>query len=602
MDYSILDFLTLIGAVGMFLYGMKLMSEGLQKVAGDRLRNILAIMTNNRFLGTLTGIFVTALVQSSSATTVMVVSFVNAGLLTLSQSMAVIMGANVGTTVTAWIIAFFGFKVNMSLFVLPMIGVALPFFLSDKSKQKSWGEFLLGFAFLFLGLEYLKNSVPDLKANPEIFAVLTEYTQMGYLSILIFMAIGGILTMVVQASSATLAIALIMSSKGWISFDIAAAMILGGNIGTCITPIIASISGNVSAKRAAMGHFLFNFLGTVWTMILYYPFIRFIVWLSTNYGPGSPEALMNFVDTTDPALINKLNDGTLDLSDPANAGLRKSFEQMQFNVSFALSLFHTVFNIINLMVMIWFTNGYVYLVTKLIKSKSHEEEEFQLRYISSGVIDSGEMSLIQVKNETQVFSERTRKMFTMTEGLLNEKENSESFNKVYARIEKYEKVSDRMELEIANYLNHISSANISTGGEHKIQAMFKVVDEIESIGDSCYHLARTMTRKSEMCANFTPEIQANINKMFKLTGEALDHMNYVIRKNDMPESDLNKAYNKEDEINNFRNQLRNQNIDDINKDSYGYLSGIFYMDIVSECEKIGDYVINVLEALKEKRH
>lgn len=601
MDYSILDFLTLIGAVGMFLYGMKLMSEGLQKVAGDRLRNILAVMTNNRFSGMLTGIFVTALVQSSSATTVMVVSFVNAGLLSLAQSMAVIMGANVGTTVTAWVIALFGFKVNVSVFVLPLIGFALPFFLSQKSKKNSMGEFLLGFAFLFMGLEYLKNAVPDLKANPEIFAVLTEYTQMEYLSILIFMLIGAVLTMVVQASSATLAIALIMCSKGWISFDIAAALILGGNIGTCITPIIASISGNVSAKRAAMGHFLFNFLGTIWVMVLYYPFIKLIVWLSTEYGPGSPNALLEFVNTTDPALVNQLNDGTLSLADPANRAIQENFAHMQFSVSYALSLFHTIFNVINLVIMIWFTNGYVYLVTRLVKGKANEEEEFQLRYINTGMIEASEMGLIQVKKETQVFSERTIKMFNITREMFAEKEGSDAYQKLHKRIEKYEEISDRIELEIANYLNHLSAANISSEGEYKIRAMFKVVDELESINDRCYNLGRMMTRKTEAGATFTPEIEQNIQQMFKLISEALAHMNNVIHKNDMPDSDLNKAYNKEDEINNFRNQLRNNNIDDINKDAYGYLTGIFYMDMISECEKIGDYIINVLEALKEKR-
>lgn len=602
MDYSIYDFLTLIGSVGLFLYGMKLMSEGLQKVAGDRLRNILAVMTNNRFMGTLTGIFVTALVQSSSATTVMVVSFVNAGLLTLAQSMAVIMGANVGTTVTAWIIALFGFKVNVSLFVLPLIGIALPFFMSDKGKRNSWGEFLIGFAFLFMGLDYLKDAVPDLKANPEIFATLTQYTQMGYFSILIFMGIGAVLTMVVQASSATLAIALIMCSKGWISFDIAAAMILGGNIGTCITPILASVSGNVSAKRAAMGHFLFNCLGTIWTMILYYPFIRLIIWLSVEYGPGNPEALMNYVNTTDPALINQLNDNTLNLDSPENQGIKTAFEQMQFSVSYSLSLFHTVFNIINLGVMIWFTQGYVYLVTKLIPQRHSSEEEFQLRYISSGMIGSGEMSILQAKKETLLFTERTRKMFTLTEDLLHEKENSESFEKIFTKIEKYENISDRMELEIANYLNHISSGALSMEGETQVRAMFKVVDEIESIGDSCYNLARTMVRKAEAGTNFTPEIQANVNRMFHLTHEALSHMGQIMETNELHESDLNKAYNKEDEINNFRNQLRNNNIDDINRDMYEYTSGIYYMDLISECEKIGDYVINVLEALKEKRN
>ena len=600
MNYSILDFLTLIGAVGMFLYGMKLMSEGLQKVAGDRLRNVLAVMTNNRITGTLTGIFVTALVQSSSATTVMVVSFVNAGLLTLSQSMAVIMGANVGTTVTAWIIALFGFKVDISLFVLPLIGIAIPFFISQNSRRNSWGEFFLGFAFLFMGLEYLKNSVPDLKANPEIFAVLTQYTQLGYLSILIFMLIGALLTMVVQASSATLAIALIMCSKGWISFEIAAAIILGGNIGTCITPIIASISGNVSAKRAAMGHFMFNVLGTIWTMVLYYPFIRLIVWISSNFGPGDPNTLMNFVNTADPTIVNQLNDNTLPTTTPENIALRQEFAHMQFTVSYALSMFHTVFNIINLMIMIWFTNGYVYLVTKLIKSKPNQEEEFQLRYISSGVIDSDEMSLLQAKKETQLYAERTQKMFCLTKDLFDEKESSEAFHKLYERIEKYEKVSDRMELEIANYLNQLSSGNISSIGENQVRALFKEVDEIESIGDSCYHLARTMLRKTEMCATFNQEIQNNIHEMFRLTTEAISHMTHVISKHDISEADLNKAYNKEDEINNFRNQLRNNNIDSINKDSYEYLSGIFYMDIISECEKIGDYVINVLESVKEK--
>ena len=599
MNYSLLDFLTLLGSVALFLYGMKLMSEGLQKVAGDRLRNILAVMTNNRFMGTLTGIFVTALVQSSSATTVMVVSFVNAGLLTLAQSMAVIMGANVGTTVTAWVIALFGFKVNISLFVLPIIAVSLPFFSSNHNKRNSWGEFLLGFAFLFLGLDNLKDSVPDLKSSPEIFAVLTEYASMGYLSILIFMSIGALLTMVVQASSATLAIALIMCSKGWITFDIAAAMILGGNIGTCITPILASISGNLSAKRAAMGHFLFNFLGTVWVIALYFPFIRFIVWISSEYGPGSPEALYQFVETTDPAIVNQLNDNTLDLTQSANVLYKTQFENMQFSVSYALSMFHTVFNIINLLVMIWLTNFYVYLVTKLLKAKPNEE--FSLRYISSNVIDSSEMGILQASMETRLFGQKTYKMFNYTKDLFKEKETSESFRTLFEKVEKYEDITDKTEIEIGNYLNHINNTSLSLTGEKNVRSLYKIVDEIESIGDSCYNIAKILIRKNELCTNFTPTISSNIDAMLNKTDQAVAHMITVLSKNNISKLDMNNAYNKEDEINNFRNQLKNNNIEDVNKEVYNYITGIIYMDIVSECEKIGDYVINVLEALKEKR-
>ena len=527
MDYSILDFLTMLGAVALFLYGMKLMSEGLQKVAGDKLRNILAVMTNNRFLGTLTGIFVTALVQSSSATTVMVVSFVNAGLLTLAQSMAVIMGANVGTTVTAWVIALFGFKVNISLFVLPIVAVSLPFFISASSKRNSWGEFLLGFAFLFLGLDYLKDSVPDLKASPEIFAVLTEYTSMGYFSILIFMAIGAVLTMIVQASSATLAIALIMCSKGWITFDIAAAMILGGNIGTCITPILASISGNLSAKRAAMGHFLFNFLGTVWVMALYYPFIKLIVWMSAEYGPGSPNALYEFVETTDPVIVNQLNDNTLDLSVVKNSAMKLEFENMQFAVSYSLSLFHTVFNVINLFVMIWMTNIYVYIVTKLLKAKPNEDEEFSLRYISSGVIDSSEMGLVQVSMETKLFGKKTYKMFNYTKNMFKEKENSENFRVLLEKVEKYENITDKTEIEIGNYLNHINNTSLSLRGEKTVRSLYKIVDEIESIGDSCYNLAKNLVRKNEFCTIFTSDINNNIEMMLGKTDRKSTRLNSI---------------------------------------------------------------------------
>lgn len=600
MDYSILDFLKLIGSLGLFLYGMKIMSEGLQKVAGDRLRNILTVMTKNRVMGILTGVLVTALIQSSSATTVMVVSFVNAGLLSLAQSISVIMGANVGTTVTAWIISIFGFKVNISLFALPLIGIAIPFIFSGNSKRKSWGEFMVGFSFLFMGLDFLKNSVPDIKSNPQILEFLTEYTNMGYASVLLFLFIGTVLTVIVQSSSATMAITLIMCSKGWISFEIAAAMVLGENIGTTITANVAALNANVSAKRAALGHFMFNIFGVTWMLIVFFPFTKLISWLVTEFGPGAPSALMNFVNTADPVIVNQLGDGTADLNDAGIAALKSQYENMQVAVSYALSLFHTIFNIINVLLMVWFVNLYVKIVTKLIPQK-HNDEEFQLKYISSGMLSTGELSLLQVKKETIVYAERTQRMLTMANDLFHEKEGSEAFSKLYSRIEKYEKISDRMELEIANYLNHITSNNISYGSESQIRSMFKVVDEIESIGDSCYHMARTLVRKAESHAQFTPEINNHVDHMFKLTSEALHHMTEILAKNEMLESDLNKAYNKEDEINNYRNQLRNENIESVKRGDYEYQAGTFYMDLISESEKLGDYIINVLEALKEKR-
>ncbi|MEG1616713.1 MAG: Na/Pi cotransporter family protein [Bacteroidales bacterium] len=598
MDYSILDFLKLIGSLGLFLYGMKIMSEGLQKVAGDRLRSILTVMTKNRFTGILTGVLVTALIQSSSATTVMVVSFVNAGLLSLTQSISVIMGANVGTTVTAWIISIFGFKVNISLFALPLIGLAIPFIFSQNSRRKSWGEFMVGFSFLFMGLDFLKNSVPDIKSNPQILEFLTEYTNMGYASVLLFLFIGSVLTVIVQSSSATMAITLIMCSKGWISFDIAAAMVLGENIGTTITANIAALNANVSAKRAALAHFMFNIFGVIWMLIVFFPFTRMVAWIVTEYGPGDPSALMNFVNTADPALVSQLSEGNV--ADAGLADMQSQYANMQVSVSYALSLFHTIFNITNVFLMAWFVGLYVKIVTKLIPQKQNDEE-FQLKYISSGMLSTGELSLLQVKKETIVFAERTQRMLTMTKDLFHEKEGSDTFVKLYSRVEKYEKISDRMELEIANYLNHITSSNLSVGSEGQIRSMFKVVDEIESIGDSCYHLARTMVRKTEAHVTFTPQINENVDKMFDLVDQALAHMTQILAKNEMLESDLNKAYNKEDEINNFRNQLRNENIESVKNNEYEYQAGTFYMDLISESEKLGDYIINVLEAVKEKR-
>ena len=600
MNYSFLDFFQLVGSLGMFLYGMKIMSEGLQKVAGDKLRSILTVMTRNRVMGVFTGILITALIQSSSATTVMVVSFVNAGLLSLAQSISVIMGANVGTTVTAWIISIFGFKVNIATFAIPLMALAVPLLFTSNSHRKSWGEFLMGFSFIFLGLDFLKNSVPDIRSNPQILSFLTDYTDMGFGSVLLFMLIGAILTVIVQSSSATMAITLIMCSKGWISFDIAAAMVLGENIGTTITANMAALNANVSAKRAALAHLMFNIFGVLWMLALFFPFTKMVAWIVTQYGPGDPTQLMNFVDVTDPAIVNQLNENTINATDAGVLKLKTEYQNMQVATSYALSLFHTIFNITNVLLMIWFVNLYVKIVNKIIPQKQNDEE-FQLRYISSGMLSTGELSLLQVKKETVVYAERTQRMLLLTHDLFHEKEGSESYSKLFSRIEKYEKISDRMELEIANYLNHITTNNISYGSENQMRSMFKVVDEIESIGDSCFHLARTMIRKSEAHVEFTPYIIENVDKMFKLTQQALENMTSILAKNEMLETDLNKAFNKEDEINNFRNQLRNENIENVKKGDYEYQAGTFYMDLISEYEKLGDYIINVLEAVKEKR-
>ncbi len=594
MDYSFIDFLTLIGSLGMFLYGMKIMSEGLQKVAGDRLRSILTAMTKNRVMGLLTGVLVTALIQSSSATTVMVVSFVNAGLLSLAQSVSVIMGANIGTTITAWIISIFGFKVSISAMSIPLIAISIPFIFSSNDRRKSIGEFLIGFAFLFMGLDFLKNAVPDIKSNPEILSFLVEYTNMGYLSVFLFIIIGAILTIVVQSSSATMAITLIMCSKGWIPLDIAAAMVLGENIGTTITANLAAINGNVSARRAAFSHFMFNIFGVIWGLLLFYPFMRMISSLVEGLGYGNPNALVNFVANLDSNTVNLLNEGN------APEALQSQYADMTVATTYALSLFHTIFNLINVSIMIWFVNMYVKIVTTIIPQKDNDEE-FQLRYISSGMLSTGELSLLQVKKETIAFAERTQRMLVMVKDLLHEQEGTEDFNKLFSRIEKYEKISDRMELEIANYLNQIDPASVSVDSEIQIRSMYKIVDEIESIGDSCYHMGRTLVRKVESSTKFTTEIVENIDSMLLLCDQALANMTAILSKNELLEYDLNKAYNKEDEINNFRNQLRHENIENVKKNIYGYQSGTFYMDIISESEKIGDFIVNVLDALKEKR-
>ena len=564
MEYSFYDFLKLIGSLALFLYGMKIMSEGLQKFAGDRLRKILTAMTTNRVTGVLTGVLITALIQSSSATTVMVVSFVNAGLLTLTQSISVIMGANIGTTVTAWIISVFGFKVDIAAFSLPLLAVGIPLLFSGKSMRKSIGEFIFGFSFLFMGLSYLQSNAPDLSQNPEMLAFVQNYTDMGYFSILLFVLIGTVLTMIVQASAATMAITLIMCANGWISFELGAALVLGENIGTTITANLAALTGNTQARRAALAHLVFNVFGVIWVLCLFKPFTGAVSWF-----------VEDVMHTTDPAVA----------------------------VSFKLSAFHSAFNICNVLLLIWFVNLIQKTVCLIIKPKKDEEEEYRLRFISGGLLSTAELSILQARKEIDLFAQRTHRMFRMVEELLHTT-NDNDFNKLFSRVEKYENISDNMELEIANYLNLVSEGRLSSESKLQIRAMLREVTEIESIGDSCYNLARTINRKHRCDDDFTEKQYDHIHQMFKLVDEAMSQMSILVEKQERHSVDVNKSFNLENEINNYRNQLKNQNILDVNNKEYNYQMGVHYMDIIGECEKLGDYIVNVVEAstdIKEKK-
>ncbi len=605
MNYSILDFLGLLGAVGLFLYGMKVMSEGLQKAAGDRLRNILSAMTRNRFAGTVTGFFITALIQSSSASTVMVVSFVNAGLMTLAQSMAVIMGANVGTTFTAWVIALFGFKVDISAFALPLIGLAVPLLFSSKGRTKSIGEFTIGFAFLFMGLDMISKYVPDLQSNPEMFAFLQRYASMGFGSVLIFCLVGIVVTMVIQSSAATFAITLIMCSKGWITFDLACALVLGSNIGTTVTPLLASMSGNVAAKRTAMGHLLFNFLGTLWTLAVFFPFVELNSWITEAIGQGDPNQLYRYVSdlqASSPDVYNQVfATGSVPTDPDVVLRHRTAISTMQVSVSFGLSMFHTVFNLINLSIMIWLTKVYVKIVEFLIPAKHQGDDEFQLKFISAGILSASELNISQAEKEMHVYAERVGRMLPMARELVHSKAGSDEFNCIYSRLEKYEEISDRMELEIANYLNRCAEGRLSNESKRRIAAMLSIDSEIESIADTMLGVGKILLRKQQSNVHFNDEIYANIDLMFTYLDRAMNGMLRILSNlESVNEHEVISAYNHEREINNLRNQLRTANVANINDRHYEYQSGIYYIDIISTLEKSGDYIINVVDTIRDE--
>ena len=558
---SIFIFLKLIGSLALLMYGMKTMSEALQKLTGGQLRHFLGAMTTNRFTGLLTGAFVTASVQSSTATTVMTVSFVNAGLLTLAQAISVIMGANIGTTVTAWIMSVFGFQIDMNNLIFPLFALAVPLIFSNKSQKKSFGEFIFGFAFMFLGLTTLRENAMhmDLEHNAAILGFITSCKEWGFLSILLFLLIGSIITMCAQSSAA---ITLILCSSGVLDLYLGIALVMGENIGTTVTSNIAALTANAQARRAALAHFIFNTFGVIWILCIFHPFVNMVSDMVEHLFPGgNPEVA----------------------------------------ITYKLSAFHTAFNICNVLILIWFIKPIEKIVCWVIKPKE-DEEEFRLRFITGGLLSTAELSIVQARKEINLFAERTRRMFGMVRDLLHTS-NENDFNKLFSRIEKYENISDNMELEIANYLNQVSEGRLSSESKLKIRAMLREVTEIESIGDSCYNLARTINHKYRGNEDFTEKQYSHIHQMFQLTDDALNQMVSLVE-DEGHQVDVNKSFNLENEINNYRSQLKNQNVLDVNNKEYDYQMGVHYMDLIGECEKLGDYIVNVVEArtdMKEKK-
>lgn len=582
MDYSFIDFLALLGAVGLFLYGMKVMSEGLQKVAGNRLRAILSAMTRNRATGVLTGMVITALIQSSSASTVMIVSFVNAGLMSLEQSMAVILGANMGSTFTSWIVSFFGFKVDIAAFTLPLLAFAVPLLFLRKSTYKNAGEFLIGFVFLFMGLAAINANVPDLSQSPEIFESLQSYTSMGFVSLLIFFAFGVVVTMVIQSSAATFAIVLIMGIKGWIPFDMACAIVLGGNVGTTITPLLASLGGNAAAKKAAMGHLFYNLISAAWMLVVFFPFVDMITWLTRDVlHSGDPTQLYAVVK--------------------AGGASEAQLQQLQFTMSFGLTLYHTVYNLFSLIIGLPLINYLVMAVNKAVPGRKKDETEFQLKYISAGLVGASELNLLAAQKEIVVMAQRVDRMLGMTKTLIHTKTGTEDFNKLYSRIEKYEDIADNMEFEIAKFLNKVIDGRLSYDGKQRVATMLTIVSELESVADSCNNIAHTLVRKEEAQAHFSEYNYHNIDTIMKYVSEAMSNMITILCDIDnVTPDDLTRSYDKEREINNFRNQCRTENIENINQRKYPYSAGIFYIDIICEAEKLADYIVNVIDSVEEQ--
>lgn len=559
---SIWIFFKLIGSLALLMYGMKVMSESLQKMAGSQLRHVLQAMTTNQFAGMITGMFVTASIQSSTATTVMTVSFVNAGLLTLAQAISVIMGANIGTTLTAWIMSA-GFTFNITDFVYPAFLIAI--LLIYSKKRKNSGDFLFGISFMFLALGILRQTGidMDLAHNHPVLQFFSSFDPNSFLTTLVFLIIGSILTMCVQSSAAIMAITMILCSSGVLPIYQGIALVMGENIGTTVTSNIAALTANTQARRAAFAHMFFNVFGVIWVLCIFKPFIDMVCGF-VGYDESIVKGMPGFY---------------------ANAA----------KLSFVLAAFHTTFNVSNTFVLIWFIPQIEKIVCYIIKPrKSEEEEDFRLRFIGGGLMQTPELSVLEARKEVQSFAERIQRMFNMVRELLGTKEEG-AFVKLFTRIEKYEGISDNMEIEIANYLDQVSDAHLSDETKANIRAMLREISEIESIGDSCYNIARTISRKLKGKEDFTEHQYEHLHQMFELTDDSLAQMNVMLN-NRKETLDPNRSFNIENEINNYRNQLKSENINDVNNHEYTYAIGTMYMDIVGECEKLGDYVVNVVEA------
>ena len=571
---GILQLFTLLGALGMFLYGMNLMSSGLQKAAGDRLRGFLSAMTSNPFKGVMTGLGITSIIQSSSATTVMVVSFVNAGLLTLSQAIGVIMGANIGTTVTAWMVSWLGFKADISLLAVPLMLFGFIFSNSKKDKRKNIGELIVGFSLLFLGLSFMKDSVPDLKQTPEVLDFVKTWSGYGFGSVLLFLAFGTVLTLVLQSSSATMAITLIMLSMGWIPFNMACAMVLGENIGTTITANIAASVGNTQAKRAAMSHTIFNVFGVIWALVLYRPFLNLVgSIIETLFGLPNPAAEGFAVIESD--------------SPEGTAAL------------YGLSMLHTLFNLINTLVLVWFTSFIAKAVCWIIRApKNQEKEVFKLKYISAGPLATPELSVEQAFNEIIHFAQISKNGAVYAKEAINEA-TTDKFETLRGKLVKYEEISDRIEYEIATFLNGVSAEEISESTSIKIKAMYKIVGELESLGDSGETISRILSRKNIHNKEFDAEAIKNLNIMADAVAVAYDVMIANLtaaRKGEL--EDITNAYNAEEHLNTLRNNFRDTVIEQMDNGDKNYQTTVYYMDIMNEYERMGDFMINISQYLE----
>ncbi len=562
MEFNFTDFLIgflkLCGALGIFLYGMKLMSEALQKVAGNKMRNILAAVTKNKFIGILTGFFITAVIQSSAATIVMVVSFVNAGLLNLMQAFSVIMGANIGTTATAWIISLLGFSVDVSKMAVPIIAFALPLLFSGKATWRYYGELILGFALLFMGLGLLKESVPPIGDYPEALAFLEKFSDPTHLNILILMVVGTLMTIITQSSSVTVAITLIMCAQGWIPLYLACAMVLGENIGSTVTANIAAIGSNLSARRAAFSHTVFNILGVLWAFILFNPLYKGVIYLGSLWGPADPAAL----------------------------------------IAFNIALFHTTFNILNVSFLSWFSKYIVMFVEKVVRPKKKdidEEETIQLSYISTGLLSTAELSLLQARKELGYYGGKIKKMYDAIPALIDEKNNDE-FIRQFEKMKKREEISDKLEQEITHYISEVSTGRLSSDSKHDTQQILRITSEIESMADACYKVACIAKHNREQNVTLSDADRFKLDELFKLVNTAIEHMLADVEAETLSPEKVEQAKQLEMQINQLRTTLLDESTAAVSEGKEVYSDGAYFRDLVRILERIGDYVVNAVEA------